>query len=248
MYSLNDIADVEIDASNERKGNWVFGPKGMTRLQLRRVLRIALVSTFIPLVSWGWWEGRLMRYLVWYVLGMIINVAYNFPILGHLSRRGPWEIPLVYVGFAMVTVLSYWLNGNDSQLTLYFGCNARYWMHLCFLVLRTQLLTEYMDYESDRARNRRTTVAKISCKQRARLLVLSVLQLEVAWNWQQYRELEEWRNLWLFSILGVVSLVGMEYAGGPRQVSLLWLVLIQSAGGLWLIQDSWTKRLFVTSR
>jgi 4-hydroxybenzoate polyprenyltransferase len=246
MYGINDYADVALDISNERKGNWVFGPKGMTRLQLRRVLKISLVSTFIPLVSWGWWEGRLMRYLVWYVLGMIINVAYNFPILGHLSGRGPWEIPLVYVGFGMVTVLSYWLDGNDSHLTLCFGCNARYWIHLSFLVLRTQMLTEYMDYESDRARNRRTTIAKISCKQRARLVVLSVLLLDVAWNWRQFREFEEWRNLWLFSILGVVSFVGMEYAGGPRPSSLEWLALIQSAGGLWLIQDSWTKRIFVT--
>lgn len=246
MYGLNDYADVEFDVTNERKGNWVFGPKGMTRLQLRRVLRIALVSTFIPLVSWGWWEGRLVRYLVWYVLGMIINVAYNFPILGHLSQRGPWEIPLVYVGFGMVTVLSYWLNGNYSQLTLCFGCNVRYWIHLWFLVLRTQLLTEYMDYESDRARNRRTTIAKISCKQWARFVVLNVSLIEVAWNWQQFREFEEWRNLWLFSILGVVSFVGMEYAGGPRPASQVWLALIQTSAGLWLIQDSWTKRLFVT--
>jgi 4-hydroxybenzoate polyprenyltransferase len=247
IYGLNDYADVELDVGNERKGSWVFGPKGMTRLQLLRVLQIAVVSTFIPLVSWGWWEAQVMKCLAWYALAAVINVAYNFPILGHLSGRGPWEIPLVYVGFGMVTVLSYWLNGSDTvDSSLLFGCSARYWIHFGFLVFRTQLWTEYMDYESDKKRDRKTTVAKMPCTQWARWLVLSVLLLEVAWNWHQLREEAEWRNLFAFSVLGVVSFVGMEYAGGPRPISLVWLALIQGAGGLWLIQDSWQKRLFVS--
>jgi 1,4-dihydroxy-2-naphthoate octaprenyltransferase len=139
----------------------------------------------------------------------------------------------------MVTVLSYWLNGSDTvDSNLVFGCSSRYWIHLGFLVLRTQLWTEYMDYESDKKRNRKTTMAKMPSKEWAGCLVLSVLLLEVAWNWHQLREKDEWRNLFAFSILGVVSFVGMEYAGGPRPSSLVWLALIQGAGGLWLIQDS----------
>lgn len=248
IYGLNDYADVELDVGNERKGNWVFGPKGMTRLQLLRVLQIAVVSTFIPLVSWGWWEAQVIKVLAWYALAVIINVAYNFPILGHLSGRGPWEIQLVYVGFGMVTVLSYWLNGRSETVdsNLVFGCSARYWVHLGFLVLRTQLWTEYMDYESDKKRNRKTTVAKMPSKEWARFLVLSALLLEVAWNGHQVRVMAEWRNLFAFSILGVVSFVGMEYAGGPKPSSLLWLALFQGAGGLWLIQDSWQMRVFVS--
>jgi 4-hydroxybenzoate polyprenyltransferase len=247
IYGLNDYADVELDVGNERKGNWVFGPKGMTRLQLLRVLQIAVVSTFIPLVSWGWREEQAIKVLAWYALAVVINVAYNFPILGHLSGRGPWEILLVYVGFGMVTILSYWLNGSEIvDSNLVFGCSAHYWIHLGFLVLRTQLWTEYMDYESDNKRNRKTTVAKMPSKQWARCLVLSALLLEVAWNWHQLQEMAEWRNLFAFSILGVVSFVGMEYAGGPKTSSLVWLALLQGAGGLWLIQDSWQMRLFVS--
>lgn len=261
IYGLNDYADVEVDVSNTRKGNWIFGPKGMTRKQLRPILQIAIASTAIPLLIWGWWNKQTMRYLLWFVLGMANNVAYNFEALGRLSARGPWEIPLVYVGFAMVTVLSYWLNGDGNngsivwatgEELLWFGCNTRYWTHLGFLVTRSQLWTEYMDYESDRFQNRGTTLAKLSSKTYARALVLFVLLTEAIWNWYQYQFDVQWKTLYLFSVLGVVSFLLMEFNssskgdGVPSPDALVWLALIQNTGGLWLIQDCWNKRIFVT--
>ena len=248
-YGLNDYADVELDATNNRKGNWVYGPKNTSRQRLRQVLRIAFVMTLLPIVIWGWWQARLLQYLVWYMLGIVINVAYNFEVLGHWSGHGPWEIPLVYAGFSLVTVLSYWINGHSGGYRsgqLLFGCNARYWTHLGFLVVRTQLWTELMDYNLDRTRKRKTTLAKLSSRSLARSTVLGVLLVEVAWNWRQYQQVPEWKNLLVFSVLGAISFVGMEYAGKPRPVSLITLAIVQSLGAVWLIQDTWNKRLFVS--
>lgn len=258
VYSLNDYSDVEVDTTNERKGNLLFGPKGMTRLQLRKLIHAAILSTFVPLVIWACYKQQLLQYLVWFALVILVNVAYNFRVLGHLSENGPFEIPVVYFGFSLVTVLSYWLNiisendnvwgyepaSPDTTMKL-FGCNERYWIHLAFLVCRTQLWTEYMDYESDRLHARGTTLAKLSSKHYARILVLVVLCMEATWNWRQYEQVEEWQTLFLFSLLGMASFVGMEVAP-PKSSSFIWVAIVQSIGGLWLIQDCWHKRVFVS--
>lgn len=255
VYGLNDFADVEVDVSNERKGNIMFGPKGMTRPRLRKLLEAAVISTLVPLLLWAYTKQQLLQYLVWYALVIMVNVAYNFEILGHLSENGPFEIIPVYFGFSLVTVLSYWLNGNAENVWGYtfsetttmklFGCNVRYWVHLWFLVCRTQLWTEYMDYESDHSQKRGTTLAKLPSKSMARLVVLTVLLIEAAWNWRQYEQVNEWQTLFLFSLLGVASFVGMEFAP-PKASSFIWVALVQSMGGLWLIQDSRHKQVFVS--
>lgn len=261
VYGLNDYADVEVDVGNERKGNLLFGPKNMTRIQLLRLLQAALASTVLPLLVWAIHKQQLVQYLVWYALVLVVNIAYNFSVLGHLSERGPFEIPTVYFGFSLVTVLSYWLNSSTSSddehdvwgyepsssfsTSRLFGCNGRYWIHLFFLVSRTQLWTEYMDYESDRAHYRGTTLAKLPCKHVARIVVLCVLILEAAWNYRQYQQSQEWQTLFLFSLFGMASFVGMEVAP-MKSSTFVWVALAQSMGGLWLIQDCWRKQVFVS--
>ena len=259
VYGLNDYADVHVDVSNDRKGNVLFGPR-LSRPRLRKLVETGIVCTFLPLVIWAYTKQQLFQYLMWYGLVLLVNVAYNFPTLGHCSQNGPFEIPVVYFGFSLVTVLSYWLNGersgdddnvfgyqvsnNNTSIKL-FGCNLRYWIHLWFLVCRTQLWTEYMDYESDRAHERGTTLAKLPTKSVARIVVLSVLLSEAAWNWQQFCQVQEWKALCAFSLLGLVSFVGMEMA--PLKTStFVWVALVQSMGGLWLIQECWNKRVFVS--
>lgn len=257
VYGLNDYADVEVDVTNTRKGNLLFGPKGMTRPRLLKLLEAAVACTLIPLLIWSYVQQEMAQYLVWYAMVILINVAYNFEVLGHCSENGPFEMPVVYFGFSLVSVLSYWLNGDaesnvwgyqpassDSTMKL-FGCNTGYWIHLWFLICRTQLWTEWMDWESDRAHKRGTTLAKLPSKNTARLVVFTVLIAEAAWNWRQYAVMEEWQTLFLFSLLGVASFIGMEFAP-PKSGSFIWVALVQSMGGLWLIQDCWHKQVFVS--
>lgn len=260
VYGLNDYADVDLDVTNERKGNLMFGPKGMTRTRLQKLLQTALLSTLVPLLLYATMKQQLLQYLVWYALVLVVNVAYNFKVLGHLSQNGPFEIPVVYFGFSLVTVLSYWLNtAQDTEVWGYqpsstetmstmklFGCNSRYWIHLAFLVCRTQLWTEYMDYESDVLHKRGTTLARMPCKHVARLVVLFTLIVEAAWNWRQYQQVQEWQTLFLFSVLGVASFVVMEFLVPPKSSSFVWIALVQSMGGLWLIYDSNQKQVFVS--
>jgi 4-hydroxybenzoate polyprenyltransferase len=260
VYGLNDYADVEVDVANTRKGNLIFGPKGMQRPRLRKLLEAAILCTLIPLLMWSFIRQEITQYLVWYALVILVNCAYNLNSFGHCSENGPFEVPVVFFGFSLVTVLSYWLNGNgkndpwgyqpasdsdDSTTMKLFGCNYRYWIHLWFLVCRTQLWTEYMDYESDRAHKRGTTLAKLPSKNLARLVVLAVLIAEATWNWLQYEMVDEWQTLFLFSLLGVGSFIGMDFAP-LKSSSFMWVALVQSAGGLWLIQDCWQKQVFVS--
>ena len=131
---------------------------------------------------------------------------------------------------------------------------ARYWAHLCFLILRTQLWTEFMDYDADRACARRTTVCLFSRKfpylstaghlhltSAATVVFLSMLAEAVG-----VVCLFEDFGLRFFSVFGVVMFVAIEYTGSMRTVESQKLVMkMQTFGGLLLIGHIWSRKLFV---
>ena len=123
-----------------------------------------------------------VRYLVWYFLCLAVNLAYNVEPLRVSSNCGPWEVPTVISGYSLVSILSCLINGIPLP-------PVKYWVHVACLVGRTQLWTEYMDYEPDLACGRKTTICLLgaSCgkkevhhkgKARASRLVLFSLVLE----------------------------------------------------------------------
>ena len=288
LYGINDLADQQTDLGNDRKGNWIFGPKGWSQQRIRQCLWWSSLLTLAPLVWWGLQEGNPGKYVLWFVAGVGINVLYNSGIV-----PAPWELPLVYCGFGMVTLLSYWRNTttNDAVSSLsssswhgYYsdphhshtnntsdsihsswylaGCNDSYWIHLCFLIVRSQLWTEYMDYESDRKAGKRTTLTSLSLKSLARDLVTTILCGELLWTYRRYTQQPHlWDTLLTFSVFGLLLFVVLEYrsnsnnsVGTATSIStekirvkpdLRVLAAMQNAGGLYLLYDCFKKGVFV---
>jgi len=89
-------------------------------------------------------------YIAWWLAGVSVNLIYNLEPF-RTSSKGPLEIPTVIAGQALVSVFSSMVNDLP-------WANFRYWVHLVLIVTRTQLWTEYMDYDADNAKNRKTTV------------------------------------------------------------------------------------------
>ena len=297
LYGINDLADRETDLGNHRKGNWIFGPRGWSQDRIKRLLVLSFVLTVGALLWWGCQpqqpQPMLVPYLVWFVVGVGFNVVYNF-----CAIPPPWELFLVYGGFGMVTILSYWrrkgldpeyaannpsLLGYSSSSSPTFsinsllqwgttttttdtwlaGCNSSYWIHLFFLVVRSQLWTEYMDYESDRRldKTKRTTLSRLPTKQSARNLVSWVLLAEVVWTFARFRQDGPlWSTLFGFSLFGWVVFVLMEYNHNwtstteskkkettttTTNVDIMGLALAQNVAGLCLLYDCWRKGVFV---
>ena len=103
--------------------------------------------------------------LVYFVPGSIVlNVLYNARPF-RLSGQGPFEMPIVVTGYAMVSVYGFLvsaalgqvISGSNSDTILRNCPNVGYWFHVVFLVLRTQFLTELLDFDEDRDAKRRTS-------------------------------------------------------------------------------------------
>jgi 4-hydroxybenzoate polyprenyltransferase len=252
LYAMNDYADHKVDMGSARKGNWVFGPQGWTKDRIQLTMGIACGLTLIPLVYWGMTEGRALWYVWWFLSGVAINMLYNSGVI-----PSPWELVLVYLGFGTVTILSYWRSGPDASsmlglsytnaaATWYFaGCNGNYWIHLSFLIARSQLWTEYMDYESDRLCSKWTTLSRLS-KDQARSVVFSILLCEAAWTCSQARQDADWFVLATFSIMGLALFLIIEYGvKGISAKELIALAGLQTVGGIHLLYDTWSKGVFV---
>jgi 4-hydroxybenzoate polyprenyltransferase len=252
VYGMNDASDLDNDLSNDRKGNFIFGPKGWSKERLNRVLTPAIGVVFLTLVHWGLETKQLLLHMMWFATALAVNYLYNF----HSSS---WNMVFVFVGYGSVTLLSYWRHGGrgfglerSSDGRWYFGgCNQEYWMHLTLLLVRSQLWTELLDYESDRKANKRTTLSRQPTKELARRLVLGVLLLEVLWCSVVCRiHGSHWSMLLVFAIMGVVCFGCLEYAlpsakNSALVVDLTYLALLQNAGGIQLLYDCWSRGIFV---
>eukprot|EP00545_Synedropsis_sp_CCMP1620_P003539 CAMPEP_0119016262 /NCGR_PEP_ID=MMETSP1176-20130426/11902_1 /TAXON_ID=265551 /ORGANISM="Synedropsis recta cf, Strain CCMP1620" /LENGTH=259 /DNA_ID=CAMNT_0006969603 /DNA_START=245 /DNA_END=1021 /DNA_ORIENTATION=- len=258
VYGINDASDRRNDLDNDRKGNFLFGPKGWSRNRLTRVLVPGmLVGTFLPLFYWGWTSHCLLPYMIWFLVAVLVNYWYNF------QASAPWTtLGLVWIGYASVTLLSYWRHSgnhgefgirldddtNNSHKWYMAGCNQDYWMHLSLLLVRSQLWTELLDYDSDRRMNKWTTLSRLPTKAMARQVVLAVLVTEAIWSVRQYQqEGSDWSTLLAFSCMGVILFGTLEFVLPPTTkqqqaapaVDLVWLAMMQNAGGIYLLHDCW---------
>mmetsp|Transcript_2101 Transcript_2101/g.3215 ORF Transcript_2101/g.3215 Transcript_2101/m.3215 type:complete len:303 (+) Transcript_2101:25-933(+) len=249
VYGINDMADLNNDLENDRKGNFVFGPKGWSKARLMRVLMPSIVMTGVVLSYWGYGSMQLEYYILWFLHTLVVNYSYNF-------HSFIWKILLVAVGYGSVTLLSFWQHGGvgfgfelHSNGRWYLaGCNQEYWIHLVFLLLRSQLWTELLDYDYDRKKRKWTTLSRLSSKVLAQSVVLSVLLLEAFWCWLQcyFYHGSEWFTLLCFSCMGCFLFVSLEYTLPSKHApDLTWLALAQNAGGVYLLYDCWQRGIFV---
>jgi len=156
IYGWNDVADIETDRFNPRKGTFLFGARGSREQLAKLPAQIALVQAVFLGIFW-YLEGP--KILLWFAALVAITAIYNFPRYG-LKSQPPFDI-LNQVGYLLVFVLSAWLN-HAPQLrspAMLFG--ALFAMH-------SHVFGEIMDIEPDRLsgrptiRNRRIPAEKVA--------------------------------------------------------------------------------------
>lgn len=254
VYGINDASDLDNDLNNDRKGNFIFGPKGWSRNRLNRVLIPGMVCTFLPLLYWGVTSAQLLQYTAWFAVAVLVNYLYNFYSFS-------WNLLLVFVGYGSVTFLSYWRHSNadagsfgivqnDDGRWYMAGCNQEFWMHLALLLVRSQLWTELLDYESDRGAEKWTTLSRLHTKALAQKVVLGVLVTEAIWCYRQYQhDGDDWSTLLAFSCMGVMLFLTLEFvlpqSKAALTVDLVWLAMMQNVGGVYLLYDCWRRGIFV---
>mmetsp|Transcript_7452 Transcript_7452/g.20123 ORF Transcript_7452/g.20123 Transcript_7452/m.20123 type:complete len:187 (+) Transcript_7452:388-948(+) len=181
----------------------------------------------------GLLTGKWLTLALWLFFCFGTNAAYNLEPL-RLSSKGPWELPLVVFGFGGVTVLSSLVNDIP-------WAPKGYWLHMACLVLRTQLWTEFLDYEPDSACNRRTTSTLVG-KFWSKALVVGFLTLEAAVTFYYFAD----TVMRLFSFSGIAAFVLLEVVKGTTDKEKKKAMKMQNALGLSLVFWIWHKGLFAS--
>ena len=172
VYGLNDLNDVNADAVNERKGNFLFGAKA-SKLQLKGVLTKIIVLTTVFVTAFTFIAGLKMFLLLLFMV--VVNILYNFKPF-RIKERPPFEI-LIQVGYVVTVFFSTELNNLETLP----------WQTLVYLSLfafQAHIAGEIMDIEPDLASGKRTTATLIGRK-KSKLLMLLILVCEsvLVWYW-----------------------------------------------------------------
>lgn len=231
VYGLNDYTDVEIDAKNNRKGNFMYGAK-CTLEQMKDLPRIIVVLNVLGIFVLALLTGKWLQLATWLVICFAVNAAYNMEPL-RLSSKGPWELPCVVFGFSGVTALASIVNGIPWPST-------GYWAHMTCLVLRTQLWTEFLDYGPDAACGRRTTSTLVGPTM-SKVLVVLFLAMEAAVTWHFF---DDWL-MRLFSFSGIVAFTALEVVRGTDDREKKKAMKVQNGLGLSLVFWIWYRGVFV---
>lgn len=200
VYGLNDYTDVDIDANNSRKGNFMYGAK-CTRGQMRDLPRVIVVTNLAGIAVLACVSGHWLSLALWLVICFAVNGAYNLEPL-RLSSKGPWELPCVVFGFSGVAGLASIVNDLP-------WAPVGFWVHMTCLVLRTQLWTELLDYEPDHKCGRRTTSTLVG-QFWSKVLVVLFLVMEVAVTWYYFIDFV----MRIFSLSGLIAFVCLEVIRG----------------------------------
>ena len=147
LYGWNDLGDVETDAVNPRKGNWLFGAKPNIKI-LRRV-PLAILITQVPfLIAFVYLAG--LKMIGWFLAVVIVNATYNS--LGFKQR--PVLDLLNQVGYLLIFVLASWLCSVEQL-------NAPAMIFSALFAMQSHLFGQIMDIEQDKFAGRRSTAVTI---------------------------------------------------------------------------------------
>lgn len=170
VYSMNDLADVDIDAKNPRKGG-LFGAVASEE-DLRRCVAIsAVLCAVLPFV--------ITRDLVWSLafstVGIGANWLYNF---GPRLSRVPLLDMLPPLAYLLVVPFGAKVMGRLDSLSPYI------WVVMVFVVLRTQLWFQRFDLEADASVGKTTTATFIGWRLSALgVLLFMAFELFFEWKW-----------------------------------------------------------------
>ena len=163
VYGLNDYNDVEADAVNSRKGNFIFGAKASKQELSHVPKRIAMV--LLPfIVGFTYVSG--LEMLILLVFMIVVNIVYNFRPF-RVKERPPFEI-FIQIGYVVTAYFSVLLNDMPMlpwQTVLY----------LTLFAFQAHIAGEIMDIEPDRIAGKRTTATFIGRKNTKLLMLLLLL-------------------------------------------------------------------------
>lgn len=231
-YLMNDLADVEVDADNPRKGGDLLGAKeDENRLRAAIVPAALLQLPFLLIFSW---LCRTAIALPWLAAVFGVNWLYNFgPRLS--GNYAPLDL-VCPCGYILVVPLSCWLSALPYP-------PLRSWVHAALLVLRTQLWIQTFDIECDAAKGRRNTAVRLGLR-RSQLLLAAMLVGEttfVHWHFAHWplRSLSSGS----LALLAAQMLLGSEgTAVSPQAINRTFLVL--GLGGVGLMVRVWLDAAF----
>ena len=232
-YLMNDLADVDVDVDNPRKGGVLYGVVAHAAA-LRTAVPTAVLAQLPFLAAFAVWCGALQT-LGWFGAVFAVNYVYNFgPRVS--SRYAPLDL-FCPCGYLLVIPLSCALNSLPSP-------SVPTWVHTVFFVVRSQLWIQTFDIESDRRAGRRNTAVLLGL-QRSQLLLGALLLLELAFVCTSFAD---W-GLQSFSAVSLCLLSLQVYLGpqtaapSPRAIGTIFAVL--GLGGYGLLTHVWLMGSFM---
>jgi len=226
VYGLNDYNDIDADAVNDRKGNFLFGAKA-SKSQLSGVLTKITILTSVFVIVFTFISGIKMFLLLLFMI--VVNILYNFKPF-RIKERPPFEI-LIQVGYVVTVFFSTELNNLDTLP----------WKTLVYLSLfafQAHIAGEIMDIEPDIASVKRTTATLIGRKN-SKLLMLLILVCESVLVWYWFQDIVLASFLGLFSAFMVLDIFvifkGRAYTLSEMKLFGYLINLSALASMLWVL-------------
>ncbi|MGB2759847.1 MAG: UbiA family prenyltransferase [Maribacter stanieri] len=226
VYGLNDYNDIDADAVNDRKGNFLFGAKA-SKSQLSGVLTKITILTSVFVIVFTFISGLKMFFLLLFMV--VVNILYNFKPF-RIKERPPFEI-LIQVGYVVTVFFSTELNNLDTLP----------WQTLVYLSLfafQAHIAGEIMDIEPDLASGKRTTATLIGRKN-SKLLMLLILVCESVLVWYWFQDIVLASFLGLFSAFMVLDIFvifkGRAYTLSEMKLFGYLINLSALASMLWVL-------------
>jgi len=235
VYGLNDLNDIEADAVNIRKGNYLFGAKAKKK-QLKTILQRITIVVLPFFILFVYLKGLQMLLLL--LLMVLVNIIYNFKPF-RIKERPPFEI-LIQIAYVLTAVFCVKLNGL-AMLP---------WQTLCYLSLfafQAHIAGEIMDIEPDREARKLTTAVLLGRKKsKFLMIILLILESFLLWFWFKDWVLASFLMLFSFWLLLDVFFVfkGKPYSKKQmiffgfaiNTVAVLSMIWVLYSGKLLLIQ------------
>lgn len=172
VYGLNDYNDVEADAVNKRKGNFLFGAQA-SRKHLDGLLKKITIVVLPFILVFTYVSGLNMFLLLTFMV--VVNILYNFKPF-RIKERPPFEI-LIQMGYVTTAFFATELN-NLEVLPL------QTIIYLSLFAFQAHIAGEIMDIEPDLEAGKKTTATLLKRKNSKILMLLLLLSESfLVWYW-----------------------------------------------------------------
>lgn len=231
VYGMNDMVDDDVDASNDRKGNYIYGAK-LSKSSLHELPIYIGIMNIVGLLPIVYTVPSLLWYIISWLVGAIgINFIYNNRPF-QLSRKCPFELPTMIAGHLLIPHLACRINGvsNPSFGSLVF--------HV-LLLSRSHIWLEYVDMDVDIMSNKRT-IAVVLGHKKTLIMVLFLTGMEAMVGFF----LLESNVLGLFSLFGMIVFYISAEKEKSKKTDKLHVSVSQSLVGAVLMVYLWHAQVF----